>query len=65
MLPLALLLGMLCQPIQAALIAERITEENFERRSIGGRDAIGGVGDWYLANDIVEIVVDDPSRRHA
>ena len=30
---------------------------------IGGPDAIGGVGDWYLANDIVEVIVDDPARR--
>ena len=52
-------------PSAAALVAEQITEANFARRSIGGPDAIEGVGDWYLANDRVEIVVDDPARRHA
>jgi hypothetical protein len=45
------------------LRAERISEANAESLLIGGPDAIGGVGDWYLANDRVEIVVDDPSRR--
>ncbi len=49
----------------AELIAEQITDANFARLSIGGPDAIEGVGDWYLANDRVEIVVDDPARRHA
>ncbi len=49
--------------LQQELRAERITEANAERLLIGGPDAIGGVGDWYLANDRVEIVVDDPARR--
>ena len=49
----------------ASLRAEQITEVTAPDRWIGGPDAIGGVGDWYLANDVVEIVVDDPSRRHA
>jgi len=52
-------------PSAAVLVAEQITEANFARRSIGGPDAIEGVGDWYLANDRVEIVVDDPARAHA
>ena len=42
----------------APLVAERITDANFPCRTIGGPDAIGGVGDWYLANDVVEVVVD-------
>lgn len=52
-------------PASAELLAERITEANFATFAIGGPDAIGGVGDWYLANERVEIVVDDPSRRFA
>ncbi|MGI9592538.1 MAG: CehA/McbA family metallohydrolase, partial [Myxococcota bacterium] len=28
-------------------------------------DAIGGIGDWYLANDRIEVIVDDPGRRHS
>ena len=47
------------------LVAERISEANVAERQIGGPDAIGGIGDWYLANDLVEVVVDDPSRRHS
>jgi hypothetical protein len=49
----------------AALRAERITEATAAELLIGGPDAIGGVGDWYLANDVVEVIVDDPARRHA
>ena len=47
----------------ATLRAERIREETAPELLIGGPDAIGGVGDWYLANDLVEVIVDDPSRR--
>jgi len=47
------------------LRAERISEETAPDLLIGGPDAIGGVGDWYLANDVVEVIVDDPGRRHA
>jgi hypothetical protein len=47
------------------LVAERITEANAVERRIGGPDAMGGVGDWYLANDVVEVIVDDAARRHA
>jgi hypothetical protein len=46
------------------LVAEQIEEATFAELSIGGQDAVGGVGDWYLGNDVVEIVVDDPSRRY-
>ncbi len=48
----------------AELRAEAIRAESAERLLIGGPDAIGGIGDWVLANDRVEIVVDDPSRRY-
>jgi hypothetical protein len=48
----------------ADLRAERITEASAPELLIGGPDAIGGIGDWYLANDVVEFVVDDPERRH-
>jgi hypothetical protein len=45
--------------------AEQITAETAPELFIGGPDAIGGVGDWYLANDVVEVIVDDPGRRFA
>jgi hypothetical protein len=54
-----------CGYAEAPLRAEQIGEQNFESTHIGGPDAIGGIGDWYLANDVVEVVVDAPSRRHA
>ena len=49
----------------ADLRAEQIREETASALLIGGPDAIGGVGDWYLANEIVEVIVDDPTRRFA
>ena len=49
----------------ASLRAEQITAESAPELLIGGPDAIGGAGDWYLANDVVEVIVDDPGRRFA
>ena len=46
----------------AELVAEQITPATAAQRSIGGPDAIGGVGDWWLANDVVEVVIDDVAR---
>jgi hypothetical protein len=48
----------------AELVAEQITEDSAEQRSIGGPDAIGGIGDWYLANDVIELVIDDVAREY-
>jgi hypothetical protein len=48
----------------ASLRAERIEQETAAELLIGGPDAVGGVGDWYLANDVIEVIVDDPGRRH-
>ena len=45
----------------AELVAERVTEENAARRLFGGPDASGGIGDWYLANDLVHFIIDDRS----
>jgi len=57
------LAGVLAGGARAAeLVAEQITSETAAQREIGGPDAIGGVGDWYLANDVVEVVIDDVSR---
>ena len=50
---------------EGLLRAEQITDASAPALLIGGPDAIGGVGDWYLANDVVEVIVDDPGRRHA
>jgi hypothetical protein len=51
--------------VDAAMRAEQIIAATAPELLIGGPDAIGGVGDWYLANDVVEVVVDDPGRRFA
>jgi hypothetical protein len=58
------LAGLLGGAARAAdLVAEQITEQSAAQREIGGPDAIGGVGDWYLANDVIELVIDDVSRE--
>jgi len=63
------LVGLLCAGSLAAAAeppqARQIDAENASQLLIGGPDAIGGIGDWYLANDRIEVIVDDPSRRHA
>ena len=60
-LALALLLGGSARA--AELVAEQITAASAAERSIGGPDAIGGIGDWYLANDVIEVVIDDVARE--
>ncbi|MCH2169580.1 CehA/McbA family metallohydrolase [Myxococcota bacterium] len=57
--------GSLASDAASFLRAQEITEADAPHLMIGGTDSIGGVGDWYLANDLIEIVVDDPSRSHA
>ncbi len=52
-------------PTLAEMRAERIVADTADELLIGGPEAIGGIGDWYLANDVVEVIVDDPSRRFA
>ena len=60
-LSLAFLNGAAARAVE--LVAEQITEASAADRAIGGPDAIGGVGDWYLANDVVEVVIDDVARE--
>jgi hypothetical protein len=43
----------------SALVAEQITVANAADHLFGGTDAYGGIGDWYLTNGIVELIVDD------
>ena len=65
LIPLCLLLAAAPAPVGAATLrAEQITRESAPELAIGGPDAIGGMGDWYLANDMVEVIVDDPARAH-
>ncbi len=55
--------GILAGAVRAELFAERITPATAARRAVGGPDAIGGAGDWWLANDVVEVVIDDVARE--
>lgn len=62
---LAAVVGLAADPSPAQdLQATPLTPANVDALQLGGPDAIGGLGDYYLANDVVEAVVDHPSRRH-
>jgi len=52
-------------PARSDLRAERIDADNAAELLISGPDAIGGLGDWALANDVIAVIVDDPGRAHA
>ncbi|HEV8658219.1 MAG TPA: hypothetical protein VGS96_06290, partial [Thermoanaerobaculia bacterium] len=45
-------------PAPAQLVAEKVTADNAAHRLFSGSDAIGGVGDWYLSNGVIEAIVD-------
>jgi len=51
--------GLAGAPAHAQLVAERVTAANAPARLFGGSDAEGGIGDWYLSNGVVEVIVDD------
>ncbi len=51
-------------PAHAQLRAEQITDATAAELTVGGPDAIGGVGDWWLGNGLVEAVIDDVSREY-
>jgi hypothetical protein len=56
----ALLVGLLLAPAAgAAPTAQQVTAGNAADLLFGGSDAVGGVGDWYLSNGVVEAIVDD------
>jgi hypothetical protein len=46
------------------MIAERITESNASQYLCDSPDRAGGIGDWYLANDVVWAIVDDVSNAN-
>jgi hypothetical protein len=47
----------------AQLVAERVTTANAATRLFSGSKVVGGVGDWYLSNGIVEVIVDDAGNE--
>ncbi len=63
---LALLAAVALQPPPEAIakpFAGRITAANHARLSVGGPDAVGGIGDWALTNGTLCAVVSDPSHE--
>lgn len=44
---------------QQQVVAEQITKDNAAKRLFSGSDAVGGIGDWYLSNGIVEAIIDN------
>lgn len=54
------------QPSSAAaeIVAERITESNASRYLYECPDRVGGIGDWYIANDVVWAIIDDVSNTN-
>lgn len=47
------------------MVAERITGSNAAEYLHDCPDRLGGVGDWYLANDVVWAIIDDVSNPNA
>ena len=41
------------------VIAERITASNASDYLVEAPDRMGGIGDWYLANDVIWAIIDD------
>lgn len=62
-----LLLGLLLPALggAATLVAERITDDNAATHRVGGPDADGGVGDWFLSNGTLCAVVSAPEHESA
>ncbi len=44
---------------QQQLVVEQITKDTAAKRLFSGSDAVGGIGDWYLSNGIIEAIVDN------
>ena len=48
---------------EAEFFAGRLTEANVAERTLGGMDAIGGIGDWAISNGTLCAVVSDPAHQ--
>ncbi|UCD57318.1 MAG: CehA/McbA family metallohydrolase [Candidatus Hydrogenedentota bacterium] len=48
----------------AEVLAERITTSNAEKYLPKCPDRCGGIGDWYLANDVIWAIIDDVSNSN-
>jgi hypothetical protein len=67
---LLLLLALVAHPLTAheqsiayQPAASRITSENAAHHRVGGMDAQGGIGDWFLSNGVICAVISDPSQE--
>lgn len=50
-----------CGSVTTTTVAGRITQE---RDLLVGPHAVGGMGDWYLANDKIQLVIDDVGNQN-
>jgi len=62
LLALAPLLVLAAEASAAALFAGRVTAANAARRLVGGPDAVGGIGDFALANGTLCALISDPAH---
>lgn len=46
-------------------VATRLTAENASYLRVGGMDAQGGIGDWFLSNGVICAIISDPSQESA
>lgn len=44
-------------------VATRITAANASYHRVGGMDAQGGIGDWFLSNGVICAIISDPSQE--
>lgn len=59
MLILGILFSIQVNAQQNKLVAEQITKDNASTRLFSGSDAVGGIGDFYISNGIVQAVIDN------
>ena len=60
--PWGLFVLLACSPPPPSVVAQPITRSD---QLVAGPDAMGGMGDWLLANDVVTAVIDDVSHQTA
>jgi len=48
---------------RAQFVAEQVTLLNAGTDLFGGADALGGIGDWYMTNGVVEAIIDDVTTQ--
>jgi hypothetical protein len=46
-------------------VATRLTSKNAVHHRVGGMDAQGGIGDWFMSNGVICAIISDPSQESA